>query len=594
MPGRPDAPTAVAGDGEVAVSWATPAEDGGEAVASYDLDIGIGGDWSEGPDTVTGLTGTSTTVSDLTNGTAYDFRVRAANSVGAGEWSEAVSATPKAAEHIVAPAAPTGLAGTSADGGVALAWTAPVDTGGAAITSYEVDIGIGGDWDEGPQNVISITETSTTVTGLTNGTAHDFRVRAVNSAGAGAWSETVSVTAVAPATLILALPDLELANSEVHAIDMGEHFTGTGLAYEVMVTTTHKRTGKVKTGPINTVARNKVRGAWSGHVLTLTAGPSGHHVLGMEVTATDLAGGTASDEFQLTVGTSETESLATEALRNALASQARSMLEDASSAIGGRMQSGARGTDALSAFAVLYGVSAAGACSLEESLEECMTRDAKRRDVPLLGDGPAGFGVSAFDETGESAPATPIDLSELRERVKGRGFAVSLNQPLPGSPASLASAETTLPADAVALTFWGQGAPSSGVTDTVFWGLDASMGDRWMTGFAFAESGAQITQSLVRGDARVSGLAESDISAVYPYLRSRFGSGTEVWSLMGFGSGQVDSTWTGMALGVEEIIDLDGETWRSTWGSWGRSSGCSSAAASASQRSAMPAGRAWR
>ena len=559
MPGRPDALAAVAGDGTVALTWAAPAEDGGEAVASYDVEIGIGGDWSAGPDMVTGLTGTSTTISDLTNGTAYDFRVRAVNGAGAGEWSEAVVSTPKAADAVAAPAAPTGLAGTSADGGVALAWTAPADDGGAVIASYEVDIGIGGDWDEGPQNVTGLTETSATVTGLANGTAHDFRVRAVNSAGAGAWSETVSVIPVAPATLILALPDLELANSEVHAIDMTEHFTGTGLAYEVMVTTTHKRTGKVKTGPINTVARNKVRGAWSDDVLTLTAGPSGHHVLGMEVTATDLAGGTASDEFQLTVGTSETESLATEALRNALASQARSMLEDASSAIGGRMQSGGRGTDALTAFAGLFGGgSDAGACPLDEPLHECIARDTGHRDTPRFG-GADDFGVSSFDATGEPAPATPIDLSELRDRVKGRGFAVSLNQPMPGTSSNLDTPETTLPDDAVALTFWVRGAASSGVTDTVFWGLDASMGEQWMAGLAFAESGAEVSQSLSRGDLSVSGFAESDISAVYPYVRSRFDSGTEVWSLMGFGNGQVDSTWTGLSLGLEETVHLDGE-----------------------------------
>ena len=564
MPGRPDALAAVAGDGTVALTWAAPAEDGGEAVASYDVEIGIGGDWSAGPDMVTGLTGTSAKISDLANGTAYDFRVRAVNGAGAGEWSDSVVSTPKAADVVAAPAAPTGLAGTSADGGVALAWSAPADTGGAAIASYEVDIGIGGDWSAGPDTMTGITGTSKTVTGLVNGTAYDFRVRAVNSAGSGAWSETVSVTAVAPATLILALPDLELANGEVHAIDMTEHFTGTGLAYEVMVTTTHKRTGQVKTGPINTVARNKVRGSWSGHVLTLTAGPSGHHVLGMEVIATDIAGGEASDDFQLTVGTSETESLATEALRNALASQARSMLEDASSAIGGRMQSGVKGTDALTAFAGLFGGGrSVGGCPLDESLEECMTRDADHRDAPLLG-GMHGFGPLSFDWNREDEGGGSVDLSEFRDRVKSQGFTVSLNQPL--ALASSADGRTGAPAlggpapeAGMALTFWGQGAASSGVTDTVFWGLDASMGEQWMAGLAFAESGAEVTQSLSRGALSVSGFAESDISAVYPYLRSRFGSGTEVWSLMGFGSGQVDSTWTGMALGVEETVHLDGE-----------------------------------
>ena len=110
------------------------------------------------------------------------------------------------------------------------------------------------------------------------------------------------------------------------------------------------------------------------------------------------------------------------------------------------------------------------------------------------------------------------------------------------------------------------GAPSPGVTDTVFWGLDASMGERWMTGLAFAESGAEVSQSLSRGGVSVSGLAESEISAVYPYFRSRFGSGTEVWSLIGFGNGRVDSMWTGVShsgagltSASEETVHLDGD-----------------------------------
>ena len=367
-------------------------------------------------------------------------------------------------------------------------------------------------------------------------------------------------------TVTLARPDLELANGEVHAIDMTEHFTGTGLAYEVMVTTTHKRTGQVKTGPINTVARNKVRGSWSGHVLTLTAGPSGHHVLGMEVIATDAAGGEASDDFELVVGSASSEALATEALQSALAGQARSMLEDASSAIGGRMQSGGAGTDALTAFAGLFGVPSARPCPLSESLEECMTRDAERRDAPLLGDGPAGFGLSAFDGVGgQSDAGQSIDLSQLREQVNAHGFAVSLNQPLVFTSRRQAAEEGAMPGGvqvpegAVAFTFWGQGGAASGRTDTVFWGLDASKGERWMAGLAFAESGGEVTQSLSRGEASLSGFAESEISAVYPYLRSRFGSGTEVWSLMGFGNGRMDSTWTGLSLGLEETVHLDGE-----------------------------------
>ncbi len=52
--------------------------------------------------------------------------------------------------------------------------------------------------------------------------------------------------------LISPLPDLAMANSTSKDIDLTQHFSGSSLSYEVMVTTTNKRTGKVKTKPLNT------------------------------------------------------------------------------------------------------------------------------------------------------------------------------------------------------------------------------------------------------------------------------------------------------------------------------------------------------
>ena len=437
-------------------------------------------------------------------------------------------------------------AGTSTTGANAAA-------SGPVASEYEVAWTLAGeDWSAG--GAMRVTDLTATIPELDNGALYRFRVRAWSGAEPGPWSETVETVPGAAATLVEPFPDLKLANAAVHAIDLRAHFSGTGLAYEVMVTTTDPGTGEVGTGSINTVARDKVTGVWSGDVLTLTAGPSGHHVLGMEVIATDLAGGEASDGFRLTVGRSEAESLAAEALKNALAVRARSMLEEAASVVGGRMQSGGPGTDALGAFAGLFGVGgSAGGCPLEESLEECMTRDSSDRDERLFGGSGEAFGPIAFDWNRKDEGVRTIDLSEFRDRVKAQGFAVSLNRPLvpassagglEGSPAPL---DASVPEGAVALTFWGRGGASSGSTDSLFWGLDASFAEHWMTGLAFAESGGEVSQSLSRGEASVSGLVESEIAAVYPYMRSRFGSGLEVWSLMGWGSGRVDSTWTGVS-----------------------------------------------
>ena len=79
-----------------------------------------------------GVNATSHTVTHLSSA-GYEFRVRAANSVGAGDPSAAVAAT----ASLTVPAQPTGLSATAAGNGeVALSWDDPADT---TITGYEYD-----------------------------------------------------------------------------------------------------------------------------------------------------------------------------------------------------------------------------------------------------------------------------------------------------------------------------------------------------------------------------------------------------------------------------------------------------------------------
>ena len=248
---------------------------------------------------------------------------------------------------------------------------------------------------------------------------------------------------------------------------------------------------------------------------------------------------------------SEAQGLAQEALKRELARQARVMLEDASAVIGNRMADGRPGADALTAFAGILGSGQRpGDCPLTESLEDCMTG------------APSGDVAGLFGPTGFGATSTPFDLdsgrqvqtfgfAELRERLKG-GFAVSLNQPLP-SANGLAQDASTLD-QGVHLTFWGQGAPGFS-TSTMFWGLDAMHEKDWMAGFAFADS------ALSRGETRISGFAESEVTAVYPYARGELASGLELWSLAGWGQGSVDSLWTGFSSlsGPQEVIELYGD-----------------------------------
>lgn len=170
----PDAPTigtasAVSGTA-TSVVFTAPANVGGSAITSYVVISspgGINGTGSSSPITVSGLT----------LGTAYTFRVTALNSYGPSP----VSAASNSVQARV-PGAPTSVSATAGNAQAAITFTAPADTGNpAGITGYRVTSSPGGITATGASSPI-------TITGLTNGTSYTFTVAAQNAAGFGAES----------------------------------------------------------------------------------------------------------------------------------------------------------------------------------------------------------------------------------------------------------------------------------------------------------------------------------------------------------------------------------------------------------------------
>jgi titin len=181
--GAPTGVTGTASGTSVSLSWTAPTSNGGTSITDYTVQYSLDGT-TYTTFSRSASTATSATVTGLTRGTAYTFKVAAVNSLGAGTYSTASSSiTPP----VTVPGQVTNVSGTAGDTQVSLSWTAP-DNGGASITDYVVQYSSNSEtnWTTFADGTSG--DATAVVTSLTNGTAYTFRVAAVNSAGTGSYS----------------------------------------------------------------------------------------------------------------------------------------------------------------------------------------------------------------------------------------------------------------------------------------------------------------------------------------------------------------------------------------------------------------------
>lgn len=142
---------------KLSVSWAAV-----KGATGYDLEI---------DGSVVAVTGTTYNKTGLAANTEYTFRIRSKNSGGAGSWSDPVTGTTQLSTPVVQSNA------TAEE--VVLVWT-PIE----GATSYDVEA----------DGVVSLglEDPIFNHTDLTPGTAHKYRVRAINETNTSAWTSVVT------------------------------------------------------------------------------------------------------------------------------------------------------------------------------------------------------------------------------------------------------------------------------------------------------------------------------------------------------------------------------------------------------------------
>lgn len=183
LPDPPSAPSIrsiAPGDSSATVTYNAPSNNGGSPITGYEYSVNGGGSWSS----AAMGSRSSLRISGLTNGVSVSVLIRAVNMRGAGTASSSWTTTPRRV-----PDAPTISGAVRASTTATISFAGPAFNGGSAITTYEYSLD-GGRW-----TALRPASTSSpfTITRLRDSRPYSLRIRAVNSAGGGAPSNTWAI-----------------------------------------------------------------------------------------------------------------------------------------------------------------------------------------------------------------------------------------------------------------------------------------------------------------------------------------------------------------------------------------------------------------
>ena len=198
LPGVPQNLVVAISDESLDVSWEAPANNGGAAITAYIIE------WSSNSFTnfdthTTVAADRSYTIPNLTNGLAYQVRIRAQNGVGDSE----IVTDPSNTIPGRLPPVVQNFTAVPNDQRVTLTWQKPfIDPNDISLSEYHLYYKTSGSaWSADPERTFGSNIDAFTVPGLVNGNFYDFKIKSVTAFGESADDPAGEELGVQPSTV---------------------------------------------------------------------------------------------------------------------------------------------------------------------------------------------------------------------------------------------------------------------------------------------------------------------------------------------------------------------------------------------------------
>jgi len=175
IPGQPSIVSLTPGNQTITVDYSAPGNNGGNTIVGYRLS-------TNGGNTYLFPTASPYTITGLTNGVSYTIWLDASNAEGYSTRATGTS-IPR-----TVPQPPQNLVLTRGDRSFQFSFNEPASDGGNAITGYQFTYS-----PNGQTILLSATQRSGTISGLTNGTTYTITIYSQNDAGVSSTSTTGTI-----------------------------------------------------------------------------------------------------------------------------------------------------------------------------------------------------------------------------------------------------------------------------------------------------------------------------------------------------------------------------------------------------------------